>query len=680
MRDSMNKIFLPTLLSLNIRNFSLYPNNGGLDFEYDFKNGLNLIIGGNGTGKTTLTKLIKFALIGHYREQTDTSIYKGVERIKRPEYPKNYYRNRMDNAFSVNNLAEVTLNFRVNQTEFSVTRNLYDIKLTSATIKKSGKTTKIEGDIIAQDKYEKLSDKEKKKHLQYKYEELVTQASNFGSFDGLIFFVNEILYFGEDRKLILWDWNIQEELSSKYFNDPALDEKRSKLLLKQKYFDTQARQTSEEIKAIRDAIDRVENKDKDKDSTKMNPYTKLNELKIKLESEEKKILSLQKERVENIERRKYLNSMRIKISQKLNELESDIKIEEGKVHDAIWRNKNPKYEIYQKHLKNNHSCPACNQGLSEKELLKVYETGDNCFVCHKPLKSNNVKSPKVLQLHQEIAKKQVEQSNTEKEIIEIEKKLDELDSTFNKLDVAIFNLRSEYRDLDFELNQKQAKGKESSADDFKHKLQLELKTLEENKKNFQEKSKLFGDEVAQISNEMNSKKAKILTELSKIFSKFASNFLGVECVLTSEDVVIEKGKKVRVYLPRVGKEIQPREEEEAFSESQRFFVDLSFRMSLLNYFYKEPAFFICETPDSSLDISYERNAASVFLEYLKQKNALIITSNLNNSDFLSHILKNAPDKNHINLLTIGRISNIQSNSKLLSDTNKKIEKLIQDGR
>lgn len=680
MRDSMNKIFLPTLLSLNIRNFSLYPNNGGLDFEYDFKNGLNLIIGGNGTGKTTLTKLIKFALIGHYREQTDTSIYKGVERIKRPEYPKNYYRNRMDNAFSVNNLAEVTLNFRVNQTEFSVTRNLYDIKLTSATIKKSGKTTKIEGDIIAQDKYEKLSDKEKKKHLQYKYEELVTQASNFGSFDGLIFFVNEILYFGEDRKLILWDWNIQEELSSKYFNDPALDEKRSKLLLKQKYFDTQARQTSEEIKAIRDAIDRVENKDKDKDSTKMNPYTKLNELKIKLESEEKKILSLQKERVENIERRKYLNSMRIKISQKLNELESDIKIEEGKVHDAIWRNKNPKYEIYQKHLKNNHSCPACNQGLSEKELLKVYETGDNCFVCHKPLKSNNVKSPKVLQLHQEIAKKQVEQSNTEKEILEIEKKLDELDSTFNKLDVAIFNLRSEYRDLDFELNQKQAKGKESSADDFKHKLQLELKTLEENKKNFQEKSKLFGDEVAQISSEMNSKKAKILTELSKIFSKFASNFLGVECVLTSEDVVIEKGKKVRVYLPRVGKEIQPREEEEAFSESQRFFVDLSFRMSLLNYFYKEPAFFICETPDSSLDISYERNAASVFLEYLKQKNALIITSNLNNSDFLSHILKNAPDKNHINLLTIGRISNIQSNSKLLSDTNKKIEKLIQDGR
>lgn len=678
----MNQIFLPSLLSLHIRNFSLFPNNGGLDFHYDFRNGLNLIVGGNGTGKTTLTNLIKFALIGHYKEPKDTKIYLGVEKIKRPEYPKNYYRNRMDNSFANNNLAEVILDFKINGIEFSVTRNLYDIKLTKATIKKAGRLTKIDGEIIPQDKYEKLAEKEKKKYLQYKYEEEVTAASQFGSFDGLIFFVNEILYFGEDRKLILWDWNIQEELSSKYFNDPSLDEKRSKLLLKQKYYDTQARQTSEEIKAIRDAIDRVENKDKDKDSNKQNPYTRLNELKIKLDSDEKKILSLQKERVENTERRKYLNSLRIKISQHLNELESDIKIEEGKVHDAIWRNKNPKYEVYLKHLKNNHACPACNQALADKEFSKVYETGENCFVCHKPLKSSSVKNPKVLELYQELEKKQIEQTNTEKEIIEIEKKLDDLDTSFNKLDVAIFKLRSEFRELDFELNQKQSKsnGKESNPDDFKHKLQLELKNLEESKKKFQEQSKVFGDDVAEISKEMNDKKAKILSELSKIFSKFASNFLGIDCVLTSEDVVIDKGKKVRVYLPRVGKEIQPREEEEAFSESQRFFVDLSFRMSLLNYFYKEPSFFICETPDSSLDISYERNAAEVFLKYLKQKNALVITSNLNNSDFLSYILKNAPDKNHINLLTIGRISNIQSDSKILSQTNEKIEKLIYDRR
>ena len=34
--------------------------------------------------------------------------------------------------------------------------------------------------------------------------------------------------------------------------------------------------------------------------------------------------------------------------------------------------------------------------------------------------------------------------------------MDDLDSSYNNLDVADFNLRSEYRALDFELNQAQA--------------------------------------------------------------------------------------------------------------------------------------------------------------------------------------------------------------------------------
>jgi hypothetical protein len=668
----MSNIFLPTLISLNIKNFSLFPNNGGLDYHYDFKNGLNLFVGGNGTGKTTLVKLIKFALIGHYKEDTDVKIYKNVKREKRPEYPKNFYRNRMDGSFANNKLAEITLNFRINKSKFSVTRNLYDIMLTKATFE----NVKIDGEIIAQDKYEKLLENDKKNYLQYNYEQHVVKSSNFSSFDGLIFFVNDILYFGEDRKLILWDWEIQEELSSKYFNDPKLDLERSGLLLKQKYKDTQARQTSEEIKAIRDAIDRVENKNKN--NLTQSPYTKLNELKLKLDKEEKKILNIQKERADNTDRRKYLNSLRIKIAQQINKLESDIKLEEAKVHDAIWRNKNPKYEVYLQHLKNNQTCPACNQALSAKEFSHVYETGENCFVCHKPIKSVNIKSPNILKLFQDLSKKQIELQNTENEIVEIEKKLDDLDNTFNKLDLSVFTTKTAIRDLDFEINQKhsKSKSKESDEDDFKHKLQFDLKVLEENKKKFQEESKVYGDKVAIINEQMNNKKAEILNELSSIFSSFAGKFLGVDCKLINEDVIIEKGKKVRVYLPIVNNETLPRFEEEEFSESQRFFVDLSFRMSLLNYFYNEPAFFICETPDSSLDISYERNAAEIFLEYLKQKNALIITSNLNNSEFLSFMSKNAPDINHINLLSIGKISNIQSESTILKNTSKKIEQII----
>ncbi|WP_372935890.1 AAA family ATPase [Mariniphaga sediminis] len=50
-------------------NFTLYPN--GLNFKYDFVNGVNLIVGGNRMGKTTFVNIIKYAIIGHYKEGYD---------------------------------------------------------------------------------------------------------------------------------------------------------------------------------------------------------------------------------------------------------------------------------------------------------------------------------------------------------------------------------------------------------------------------------------------------------------------------------------------------------------------------------------------------------------------------------------------------------------------------------
>lgn len=61
----MRNIFLPELLSINIKNYTLYPN--GLDYTFDFVKGFNLILGGNGMGKTTFVSLIKYALIGNYK-------------------------------------------------------------------------------------------------------------------------------------------------------------------------------------------------------------------------------------------------------------------------------------------------------------------------------------------------------------------------------------------------------------------------------------------------------------------------------------------------------------------------------------------------------------------------------------------------------------------------------------
>lgn len=49
------QIYLPELLSINIKNYTLYPN--GLDYTFDFVKGVNLVLGGNGMGKTTFVNI-----------------------------------------------------------------------------------------------------------------------------------------------------------------------------------------------------------------------------------------------------------------------------------------------------------------------------------------------------------------------------------------------------------------------------------------------------------------------------------------------------------------------------------------------------------------------------------------------------------------------------------------------
>ena len=66
-----NNIFLPQLKKVKISNFSLYNK----DIEHDFIDGINLIIGGNGVGKTTFVNIVKYALI---RVKKD-SIVKPIE-------------------------------------------------------------------------------------------------------------------------------------------------------------------------------------------------------------------------------------------------------------------------------------------------------------------------------------------------------------------------------------------------------------------------------------------------------------------------------------------------------------------------------------------------------------------------------------------------------------------------
>ena len=65
-----HKVYLPKLKKVRIENYSLYTQN----IDYDFIEGLNLIVGGNGVGKTTFINIVKYALIGLYKNDLDVKV------------------------------------------------------------------------------------------------------------------------------------------------------------------------------------------------------------------------------------------------------------------------------------------------------------------------------------------------------------------------------------------------------------------------------------------------------------------------------------------------------------------------------------------------------------------------------------------------------------------------------
>lgn len=678
--ENINQKYLPTLKSIIVKNFSLYP--GDLNLEYNFINGVNLIIGGNGVGKTTFMNILKYSMIGLYKKEIDVKRreYSGVEYRyeKRINLPYNYFSNRMTPEVDYNESSTVTLLFSIKDEDFEITRNLYNPKIEKVFHTINGERNEILGNIVSQMEFDSLfSDKKKnteKLHatLQWKYEELVGKASNLEFFDNLIFLVNDVLFFGESRKTIMWNSEIQNKLLSKFFIDSKLDERKEELEREAKYQNSLSRHKSEDIRAIKKIFEGLSNTDEkpdynnmvlDIENTKLLINSLFNELQENQNLRERKEIEISK-----------FHSEKNSISKTLESLENSKRNEEKNIYSSLFQRITPKYNDYLKSLKSTGECPLCNNELEVEMFERIMHNESNCMMCGNEINDTQFTSDKLQGIKLTINNELKKLRNVEKSIIEQSVLLEKLDKDFREVSISLNSKQSVLRQLEFAIQKHQKNSDSNSEAEFRI-MKARIDELEKEKDDAQNKSREANIKANKIIDLIDSQRLKSRELLSDIFNNFGSKFLGVKCELVYEDPKDEEGKR---YLPRING--IDRLDEEELSESQRFFIDQSFRLSLLNYFNSTSSFFMCETPDSSLDISYERNAAKVYLEYLKQNNQLILTSNLNNSEFLEYLIDQANLINYKNLLKIGRQSVIQANSNQLVNASNHIEEIINGKR
>jgi len=659
------QIYLPELQRIHIKNYTLYPN--GLDYTFDFIKGVNLVLGGNGMGKTTFVNLIKYAIIGNYKNRFDfRRTYLDRMILRRQENSASYFSNRMDaSVITDGDKPFVELSFRIHDAEFLVRRDLQEIRLISCLV--NGET--ISGEQISQAKYEKLSEEEKKPYLLYKYEKEVEKYSNI-TFDDLIVFVNEVLFFGEDHKTIMWNnsssdsIDVQNELFNKYFNDPKLDEGRQEALRQAKYFDSLSRHRSEDMRAIKKVLDKIDEAKKQKHSNDI--PLRIIELKEKISEASAMLKQLQKEQKERVSRIETLENEINLASSRVVETERKKAKLESQRNSQIWETVHPSYYKFERNIRLNHICPLCNKP-SESLASKVDSKPDNCFLCDSPLEKHAADNlTQIYKDVQAILNSTYNYINEKKrEINRLENEVKEGDSRFEAQSVYVRNLNSALRELQFANSQEIPNGGEIQP------FLDEMERLQREKEENQQKSMAESNRATEISNRMVAEVTENVLHFSNIFSSYAEQFLGVECKLTYTklgDDVTERFYPVIAGITR--------QNEEELSESQRFFIDHSFRMTILTFFYQRPTFYIVETPDSSLDISYEHNAAKVFLQFLEKPNTIIITSNLNNSTFLRYLIENSEGYvDVVGLLDIAKQSMIQNSSEQLKGLYNEIKEM-----
>ena len=664
------QIYLPELLSINIKNYTLYPN--GLDYTFEFVKGANLVLGGNGMGKTTFVNIIRFAILGLYKKPFGyTRTYQGNIIEKRQLFPQKYFSSRMDDSVRTDTSPTVSISMKINNIRVELTRDLSSITLTK--LKVDG--IEVLGNLIDQVNYEKLSDIEKKDTLPYKYENIIKTNTNL-EFDDLIFFVNEVLFFGEDHKTILWNDegffpDVQSELFNKYFNDPDLDKKRQEAIRKAKYFDSLSRHISEDIRAINKVLSKMKEAPvTDHSTNKENIAFTLIDLKAELARMNTKLETIQKERVSKSQHISLLQNDINKISLSVNDKDKQLTQIEEELNSHIWETVHPLYHIFIKNIQLNHVCPMCSHPNGEL-VERVTNEQNNCFVCGTPISTNTDTDIILRKQFEEISveRKSLYQSiNSKKQKIQnIEQEIINLDSEFSNIESRKREIQQNIRELEYE---------NVMSDNSQNSIQPfldEVNSLTQQKEYYQKQRDEQYDIVTSISNEIEDIITANVQAFSSIFSQYAGKFLGVPCELTYMKQVRDSNKR---FYPIIDGKVRFYEEE--MSESQRFFVDHSFRMSILTFFYKTPSFYIVETPDSSLDISYEGNAASVFAEFLKKPNSLIITSNLNNSLFIEHLLNQKDiDLGIVGLLEIAKQSTIQNTNEQLKIIYRNIKKRLK---
>lgn len=621
-------INFPVFEDLDVQDFGLYPGKADKPgLKVGFKPGLTLILGANGLGKTTLITIIFRLLTGPFdipalASRSDLG-NASLKVAALGTTAKAIFAQRVTDGARD---AIARLSFVIGTDKLVVERRLKDLALTKFLV--NGVPQKAEDLTV--------------------FQPMIAKMVGVWSFGDWILLLRHMVFYFEDRRQLVWDASAQRQLLRTLLLPPAVaqawtEDERTILEL-----DSRMRNLRFAAYREEQALTEVETKVRDSVDVR-------EELKA-LEGLQKTDVA-RREKLDNVfvdldNRRQHSRLRFLKAQQERESRYREFERAKLRAVEARFPQRSDSARYILEQLFAEADCLVCGNHVPQAAALIEKRIAENdCVICGSNLTDPSLEVPSAKLADRRVKKAQLALEAIEPELADADQQRTSSEAEFDKTGIELAELDAKVSERTARIDllvQRLPPGEQEI-----HKQRSELASMRSRvdalTKELTEKRNNFSAFVDTQNQTMAQKSATIMSA----FSGFASGFLleTVNLVWAPQRARIgQTGEPIEfpafeldmtgANFPTAVRRTGP----EQVSESQREFIDLAFRMALMQVAsVSDFSSMVIDAPESSLDAVFVTRAADVLARFADSKlgNRLITTSNLVEGELIPELLTRA---------------------------------------
>ncbi|MDN7560322.1 AAA family ATPase [Burkholderia orbicola] len=620
---------LPVLELLQIRQYGLYPGPArDGTFDIPLAPGLTVVLGANGLGKSTLVNILFRMLSGPWDLKlpdgnvgTTELTAQALSAKRRSTFSARVNDNARD--------AQSTLTYFIGAKKFEVTRSLMKLGLISFKV----------------DDGPESSDEEELKRA-------ILSASNVGTFGEWIFLLRTMVFFFEDRRMLVWDPSAQRQLLRCLFLEPA--QAHDWITAEREIVELDTR-----MRNLKAALDREEREEKaqehlSKAAPEVRATLKSKETLYEAALKQQEEISQGIEELDSARRRHRLDSLRA--NEALHAVMHELERARLSAIETRFPTADESMRYIFSRLMSDDVCIVCQTpGRTEKRVQMLHAIDNkHCILCDADMEPStgnavDINEERVIALREKVKQATITADAAHAALDDSSQAFDTANLELAERNVEVATLKADIDALVRQLpaDEQAARRQNDGFADLK-------KRTDQLRADLQVKREAFARQMNQYRKQIQGFAERIKAEFDAIAGGFLLETASLSWAPTR--VLLGQagtgGLDLTTEYPSFSVEmtganfsdVVRRDSPEQVSESQREFIDLAFRMALVKVGSRSQAStIIIDAPESSLDAVFVNRAAAVLAAFANdnQSNRLIVTSNLAAGKLIPAVLKAA---------------------------------------